>query len=112
MTSMTQEELLNLSRQDFGEDITNHIHIDIMIFLMLFHSLLFYVLKKVIYFVKSLFYFKKYIYTVKPCYRVHALKLKNSSISTCDSSNLIGLETKKYWEIRVTVHAELRKVLR
>jgi len=24
MTSMTQEELLDLSRQDFGEDITNH----------------------------------------------------------------------------------------
>jgi len=51
------------------------------------------------------------IITVKPCYRVHALKLKNS-ISACDSTNLIGPEIKKYWKIRVTVHAELRKVLR
>jgi hypothetical protein len=50
--------------------------------------------------------------TVKPCYRVIALKLKNSSISACDSSDLIGPETKKYPKVRVTVHAELRKVLR
>jgi len=52
------------------------------------------------------------VYTVKSCYRVHALKLKNSSISACVSSNLIGSKTKKYWKIRVIVHAELRKVLR
>jgi hypothetical protein len=24
MSSMTQDELINMSRQDFGEDITNH----------------------------------------------------------------------------------------
>jgi len=36
------------------------------------------------------------IITVKPFYRVHVLKLKNSSISACDSSDLIGPGTKKY----------------
>jgi len=54
----------------------------------------------------------KKLITVKPCYRVHTLKLKNSGISACDSSDLIGPETKKYSKVRVTVHAEFRKVLR
>ncbi len=34
--------------------------------------------------------------TVTACARVHALNLKNLSISACDSSDIIGLETKKY----------------
>ncbi len=34
-----------------------------------------------------------------PCYPMHAPKLKNLSIGACDSSYLIGPETKKYSKI-------------
>jgi len=56
-------------------------------------------------------YFKFFFDTVTACARLQVLNLKNLSISACDSSYMIGADTKKYSKVLVTVHAPARKPL-